>query len=49
MPQILTYDVMFQAIRALTFPNSEIYLKWDGGGGGVIKESFQKHLKVGGG
>ena len=28
--------------------NSERCLKWDGGGG-VIKESFQKHLKIGGG
>ena len=27
--------------------NSERCLKWGGGGGKVIKESFQKHLKIG--
>ena len=29
--------------------SSERCLKWDSGGGGVIKGSFQKHLKIGGG
>ena len=29
--------------------NSEGCLKWGGGGWGVIKGSFQKHLKTGGG
>ena len=29
--------------------SSERCLKWDGGGWGVIKGSFQKHLKIGGG
>ena len=28
--------------------SSERCLKWDGGGEGVIKGSFQKHLKMGG-
>ena len=26
--------------------NREKYLKWDGGGGGVIEESFEKHLDI---
>ena len=29
--------------------SSEGCLKWGGGGWGVIKGSFQKHLKTGGG
>ena len=29
--------------------NSERCLNWDGGGLGVIKGSFQKHLKIGDG
>ena len=29
--------------------SSERCLKWDDGGVGVIKRSFQKHLKTGGG
>ena len=29
--------------------SSERCLKWGGGGGGVIKGSFQKHLKIVGG
>ena len=29
--------------------SSEGCLKWGGGGGEVIKGSFQKHLKTGGG
>ena len=29
--------------------SSERCLKWGGGGGGVIKGSFQKHLKTGSG
>ena len=29
--------------------SSERCLKWGGGGWGVIKGSFQKHLKIGGG
>ena len=29
--------------------SSERCLKWGGGGWGVIKGSFQKHLKTGGG
>ena len=29
--------------------SSERCLKWFGGGVGVIKGSFQKHLKIGGG
>ena len=29
--------------------SSEGCLKWSSGGGGVIKGSFQKHLKTGGG
>ena len=27
--------------------SSERFLKWGGGGGGIIKGSFQKHLKIG--